>query len=92
MAFGLKGDVPFMKHLLFVDDQPLGVRIVLIKLRFLIFQHDMLVYDMLDNGVDIRYIQEMLGHKSIKTTEIYTHVSNKNLQNIKSPLDDIDFD
>jgi len=40
-------------------------------------------------GTDLRYIQEILGHKSSKTTEIYTHVSTKNIQNIKSPFDDL---
>ncbi|PKM78983.1 MAG: integrase [Firmicutes bacterium HGW-Firmicutes-13] len=44
---------------------------------------------LLESGVDLRYIQELLGHKSSKTTEIYTHVSNKNLRKIKSPLDDL---
>jgi integrase/recombinase XerD len=44
---------------------------------------------LLENGTDLRYIQEILGHKSSKTTEIYTHVSTKNLQNIKSPFDDL---
>jgi integrase/recombinase XerD len=44
---------------------------------------------LLENGVDIRYIQELLGHQSSKTTEIYTHVSKKNLGKIKSPLDDM---
>ncbi|SKA02093.1 site-specific tyrosine recombinase/integron integrase [Selenihalanaerobacter shriftii] len=44
---------------------------------------------LLENGVDLRYIQELLGHKSSKTTEIYTHVSNKNIGNIRSPLDDL---
>ena len=42
---------------------------------------------LLENGVDLRYIQELLGYKSSKTTEIYTHVSNKDLSQIKSPLD-----
>lgn len=44
---------------------------------------------LLESGTDLRYIQELLGHKSSKTTEIYTHVSIKNIQNIKSPFDDL---
>jgi len=44
---------------------------------------------LLESGVDIRYIQEILGHKSSKTTEIYTHVSIKNLSDIRNPLDTI---
>jgi integrase/recombinase XerD len=43
-----------------------------------------------ENGVDIRYIQELLGHKSTRTTEIYTHVSRRNLIGIRSPIDDLD--
>lgn len=44
---------------------------------------------LLENGTDIRFIQELLGHASIKTTEIYTHVATKNIRNIESPLDKI---
>jgi site-specific recombinase XerD len=42
---------------------------------------------LLENGTDIRYIKDLLGHSSIRTTMIYTHVSNKNISRIKSPLD-----
>ena len=42
---------------------------------------------LLEQGVDIRYIQVLLGHNSSKTTEIYTHVSTRNIEQIKSPGD-----
>ncbi len=42
---------------------------------------------LLEEGTDLRYIQELLGHASSKTTEIYTHVSIKDIRRIKSPLD-----
>jgi integrase/recombinase XerD len=44
---------------------------------------------LLEAGTDLRYIQEILGHKSSKTTEIYTHVSTRSIQNITSPFDDL---
>lgn len=45
---------------------------------------------LLENGTDLRTIQILLGHSSSKTTEIYTHISNKHLQTVTSPLDLID--
>lgn len=44
---------------------------------------------LLEQGTNLRYIQEILGHKSSKTTEIYTHVTMSSLENIRSPFDDL---
>jgi len=44
---------------------------------------------MLENGEDVRKIQKLLGHKNITTTEIYTHISSKAIQNLRSPLDSL---
>jgi site-specific recombinase XerD len=45
---------------------------------------------LLENGTDIRYIQELLGHSSIRTTERYTHVAKRRTLSITSPIDTID--
>ena len=41
---------------------------------------------LLENGVDVRYVQALLGHANIRTTQIYTHVTSPGLRNIKSPF------
>lgn len=46
---------------------------------------------LLEAGTDLRYIQVLLGHSSSKTTEIYTHVSNRDIQNIVSPIEGMNF-
>ena len=43
---------------------------------------------LLENGYDIRTVQELLGHKDVRTTMIYTHVMQKGPLAVKSPLDD----
>src|SRR5690606_15299778 len=47
---------------------------------------------LLENETDLRYIQALLGHSSSRTTEIYTHVSTKNLRKVKSPLDNLNIE
>jgi len=43
--------------------------------------------DLLEAGYNIREVQELLGHKSVETTMIYTHVMSKGADAVKSPLD-----
>jgi site-specific recombinase XerD len=50
------------------------------------FRHSFATH-LLEDGVNIRVVQDLMGHADVKTTEIYTHVMNKDLNAVMSPLD-----
>lgn len=67
-----------------LEDARVKKRVSLHSLRHSFATH------LLESGVDLRYIQVLLGHSSSKTTEIYTHITHKGWKTIRSPLDKLD--
>ena len=62
---------------------------VLKKATLTILKNSYIVH-LLEKGVDIRFIQKLLGHKNVKTTSKYLKVSKREIEKINSPLDDLD--
>lgn len=56
-----------------------------------VFRHSFATH-MLEDGVNIRTVQTLLGHKDVKTTEVYTHVMDKSISGVKSPLETLHTD
>jgi integrase/recombinase XerD len=85
---GLKGDMYSPKSVQSIFKAALKKAGIKKKATVHTLRHSFATH-LLDEGTDIRYIQELLGHKRLETTQIYTHVSSYSINKIKSPADDL---
>jgi site-specific recombinase XerD len=83
---GMKGDRYSIRSVQYIFGQALEKSKVRKYATVHTLRHSFATH-LLESGVDLRYIQELLGHHSPKTTEIYTHVSNRKLSQIESPIE-----
>lgn len=83
---GIKGDRYSIRSVQYIFGQALQKSKVRKYATVHTLRHSFATH-LLESGVDLRYIQELLGHHSPKTTEIYTHVSNRKLSQIESPIE-----
>ncbi|TKG87146.1 hypothetical protein EYV94_28470, partial [Puteibacter caeruleilacunae] len=79
-------DVTIKTQILLSNEHHNGKPVIAVRFKY--DQH-IIARHLLEHAVDTRYIQSPLAHGSTKTTEIYTHISNKSLAKINSPLDEI---
>ncbi len=53
------------------------------------YNQDLYITRLIKVGYDIRFVQELLGHKDVKTTMVYTHVLNQGPKGVRSPMDEV---
>ena len=88
---GIKGDQYSKKSVQKIFHQSLEKSKIDKKVSVHSLRHSFATH-LLEQGEDLRYIQKILGHKSSKTTEIYTHITKRGFSKIKSPFDNLDID
>lgn len=80
---GAQYSVSSIRHIFYTAVKAVGIQK---KVSVHTLRHSFATH-LLESGTDMRYIQNLLGHQSSKTTEIYTHITTKGLDTIKNPLD-----